>query len=71
MDMEGVTAIFVFLGFAISIWLIVLFVGISRRVTAIKRMLMVAFDLEEFDDGGAYAYRNKEPKYGSIYPGRN
>jgi hypothetical protein len=67
MSAEDFTAVFLFLGCAISIWLIVLFVGVSRRVTAIKRMLMVAFDLEEFEDGGSYGYRKRQPKSSSIY----
>lgn len=49
------------IGGAVSIWLIVLFVGISRRVTAIKRMLLVAYDLEEFEDGKTFGYRRKQP----------
>ena len=47
--------------FAISIWLMALFVRLCRNVKAIKAILMTAYDLEEFWGQDGFVYRKHPP----------
>jgi hypothetical protein len=58
MDNSDLYGVMMLVGCPVSIWLIILFVRLCGRVKAIEKMLMAAFELEEFSDYGPFGGRH-------------
>jgi hypothetical protein len=63
MSSEDWNILLLLIACGLSVWLIVLFVRLCGRVKAIKAILMVAYDLEEFKNYGVtdFRRRNRQP----------
>ena len=62
MSSEDLNILLLLVACGVSVWLIVLFVRLCSRVKAIKALLMVAYDLEEFKIYGGTNFRKRKPQ---------